>query len=95
MKNKTTAWLLALLLLGLWIHKFYLWSPWLWILYLIFCFTLIPAIIALFESLYIFSHTTENFNKRYNKDYKECSNCWEYVLRKAIICKHCNNKVWE
>ena len=64
--NKTTAALLALLLGGFGIHKFYMQKPYDGMMYLLFCWTLIPAIIAFFEALMLFSMTENNFDKKYN-----------------------------
>ncbi len=64
--NKTTAGFLALFLWWIWVHKFYLWSPILWLIYLFFCWTFIPAIIAFFEAISYFSYTNENWDKKYN-----------------------------
>lgn len=52
-KNPTTAVLLALFLGGLGIHKFYLGQTGLGVLYLIFCWTYIPSLIALIEAFVI------------------------------------------
>jgi len=52
-KNPTSAVLLALFLGGLGIHKFYMGQIGLGILYLIFCWTYIPAIIAFIEAFMI------------------------------------------
>jgi len=49
-KNPTTAVLLALFLGGLGIHKFYLGQTGMGVVYIIFCWTYIPAIIAFFEA---------------------------------------------
>lgn len=49
-KSPTTAVLLALFLGGLGIHKFYLGKAGMGILYLLFCWTYIPAVIAFFEA---------------------------------------------
>lgn len=48
-KNTTTAVLLALFLGGFGAHHFYMGKTGLGILYLVFCWTFIPAIIALIE----------------------------------------------
>jgi TM2 domain-containing membrane protein YozV len=48
-KNPTTAILLALFLGGLGAHKFYMGETGLGILYILFCWTYIPSIIAFFE----------------------------------------------
>lgn len=49
-KNPTTAVLLALFLGGLGAHKFYLGQTGMGFVYLLFCWTYIPAIISFFES---------------------------------------------
>ena len=67
MKKKFIAGILALFLGGLGIHKFYLDEPGKGILYLLFCWTFIPAIIAFFEALIIFFMSEEEFDKKYNK----------------------------
>ena len=54
--RRGTAVFLALILGGLGAHKFYLGSPGLGILYLLFCWTFIPSIIGFFEGLvYLFT----------------------------------------
>jgi hypothetical protein len=64
-KSRGIAVLLALFLGGLGIHKFYLDRPGWGIVYLLFSWTFIPAIIALFEGIgYIFT-TDEKFRERY------------------------------
>ena len=52
-KNQTTAVILALLLGGLGAHKFYLGNAGVGILYLLFCWTYIPSIIAFIEAFTI------------------------------------------
>lgn len=52
-KNPTTAVLLALFLGGLGIHKFYLGQTGMGIVYLLFCWTYIPSIIAFIEAFTI------------------------------------------
>lgn len=50
-KSKITAGLLALLLGGLGAHKFYLGKIGAGIAYLLFCWTFIPAVVALVEGI--------------------------------------------
>ena len=64
-KNKTVAGVLALLLGGLGIHKFYLGQIGKGIVYIIFCWTYIPAILALIEGIQILSMTEEKFQEKY------------------------------
>lgn len=62
-KNPTTAVLLALFLGGLGAHKFYLNQAGIGIVYLLFCWTYIPAIIAFIEAFTISGKVGE-YNKR-------------------------------
>jgi TM2 domain-containing membrane protein YozV len=66
MKNRTTAGLLALLLGGIGVHKFYLDRPGQGLLYLLFCWTFIPSFIALIEAIMYFSMSDAAFNAAYN-----------------------------
>lgn len=66
MKNRTTAAILALFLGGLGVHRFYLGAPVRGFLYLIFSFTLIPAILGFFTSLKLFAMSDREFNASYN-----------------------------
>jgi len=64
-KSRGTAIILALLLGGIGIHKFYLGRPGWGLLYLIFAWTFIPAVVAFIEFLiYAFSNE-ENFHLKY------------------------------
>jgi len=66
MKDKTTSALLAFILGGFGVHKFYLGKTGMGLLYLVFSLTYIPAIVAFIESLVLFSMTEKDFNKKYN-----------------------------
>jgi len=68
MKNKIVAGLLALFLGGFGIHKFYL-NQAIGVLYLLFFWTFIPAIIAFFEAIMLFVMNDSEFNNRYNFEY--------------------------
>ena len=67
MKNRTTAALLAFFLGGIGVHKFYLGRTAAGVLYLIFCWTAIPAIIAFVEFIIFLTMTDEAFNAKYNQ----------------------------
>ncbi len=67
MKSKTTAILLCFFLGGLGIHKFYLGQDGLGVIYLIFCWTLIPGIIAFFELLILAFMSDTEFNRQFNQ----------------------------
>ena len=62
-KSNTTAVLLALFLGGLGIHKFYLGETGLGILYLLFCWTYIPSIVAFFEA-FVISAKVGKYNRQ-------------------------------
>lgn len=63
-KSRTTAIILALFVGGLGIHKLYL-KDGKWWLYLIFCWTFIPAIIALYELIQYAMMSDEAFHAKY------------------------------
>ena len=65
-KSKILAGFLALLLGGLGAHKFYLGKTGIGFLYLIFCWSGIPAFISLFEALTIWSTSDKDFEREYN-----------------------------
>lgn len=67
-KNKLAAALLAIFLGGLGIHKFYLRKVGMGILYLIFCWTGIPAIIGFIEGIYYLCISGQTFNDKYNRN---------------------------
>lgn len=63
-KSKVTAGVLALLLGGIGIHKFYL-GAWGWgIVYILFVWTWIPAIIALVEGIRYLTLSDDEFNNK-------------------------------
>lgn len=64
-KNKIVAAILAIILGGLGIHKFYLGQTGKGILYLVFCWTYIPAILAFIEGIIILCSNDENFQIKY------------------------------
>ena len=63
--NKNVAGLLAILLGGLGIHKFYLGKGLTGVLYLIFCWTCIPGILGLVEGFQLLTMSVYDFNKKY------------------------------
>lgn len=65
-KSKGTAVVLAFFLGGLGVHKFYLNKPGQGVLYLLFCWTLIPAIIALIESIVMIATPTKAWDRKWN-----------------------------
>ena len=64
-RNKTTAALLAIFLGGLGMHKFYLGKPWIAVIYIVFCLTFIPSLVALIEGIAFLSMTDERFSEKY------------------------------
>lgn len=66
MQDKTTAGVLALLLGGLGVHKFYLGQTGIGIIYLVFCWTLIPAILGVVDGIILLTMDQREFDHRYN-----------------------------
>lgn len=64
-KSKIVAGVLALILGGLGIHKFYLGQTGKGVLYLLFCWAYIPSILAFIEGLMILCSNDENFQIKY------------------------------
>jgi TM2 domain-containing membrane protein YozV len=67
--RRSTAGLLSLLLGGLGVHHFYLGKPGAGFLFLILCWTFIPAIISLFTAIQYFSMTDDTFNRTVDKSH--------------------------
>jgi len=64
-RNKTTAGIFALLLGGLGIHKFYLGKIGMGIIYVLFCWTFIPAIAGFIEGIIYLSMSDQAFRAKY------------------------------
>ena len=64
-RNKTTAAILAIFLGGLGAHKFYLGKPWVAIVYIAFCWTFIPSLVALVEGVVYLSMSEAKFAAKY------------------------------
>ncbi len=64
-KSKIAAGLFAILLGGLGIHKFYLGRVGQGIIYILFCWTFIPAIIGLVEGIIYLSMSDQDFARKY------------------------------
>jgi len=67
MKNKTTAAILAFLLGGIGVHRFYLGQGGLGIMYLLFCWTFIPLVISFIDFIIFLTMNEDAFNDKYNK----------------------------
>ncbi len=65
-RSRTSAAVFALFLGGLGAHKFYLGHPGQGILYLLLCWTFVPAIVGLIEGIVYSSMSDQSFNARYN-----------------------------
>lgn len=68
MKNRVTAGLLAILLGGIGVHKFYLGKTAIGLVYLLFCWTGIPAIIGLVEGIIYLTQSDEEFRVKQELD---------------------------
>lgn len=64
-KSRSMAVLLAMILGGIGLHKFYLNKPGAGVLYLLFCWTFIPVILGFFEGLSYLSMSDKDFVNRY------------------------------
>lgn len=67
MKEKYSAVLLALIGGGIGLHKFYLGKTTSGILYAVFCWTLVPSILATIDAIYYLFMDKDEFEKSYNK----------------------------
>jgi TM2 domain-containing membrane protein YozV len=67
-KNKTTAAIFALFFGGVGVHHFYLGNIGLGVLYLLFFWTFIPALIALVEAIFLFAKSDQEFDRQYNNN---------------------------
>lgn len=65
-RNRSTAAIFAFFLGGLGAHKFYLGQPGFGIVYLLFCWTFVPAIIGFIEAIVYLSMSDVAFNAKYN-----------------------------
>lgn len=63
-KSRIAAGVFALVLGGLGIHKFYMGQIGMGILYLLFCWTGIPELVALIEGILYLTESDEKFNSR-------------------------------
>jgi TM2 domain-containing membrane protein YozV/ribosomal protein L40E len=66
-KSRIAAALLAFFLGGFGIHRFYLGHIGLGIVYLLFCWTFIPAIVAFIEFILFLTMSDETFNQKYGQ----------------------------
>lgn len=64
-KDRTTAGILAILLGGIGAHKFYLNETGMGILYLVFCWTFIPAIVGAIEGILYLTKSDVEFQQKY------------------------------
>lgn len=64
-RSRMSAALLAFFLGGLGIHKFYLGRSAAGVAYLLFCWTMVPSLIAFVESIMLFGMSDSEFARRY------------------------------
>lgn len=65
LKSRVTAAILAFLLGGLGFHKFYLGQTGWGLLYLVFCWTLIPSVVAFIEGIIYLMSSDAAFKRKY------------------------------
>ncbi len=89
MKDRTTAMLLSLFLGGIGIHKFYLGRKNAGIIYLVFFWTYIPAIVAIFEFFGFYFMSDREFNNKFNNgrssEIESAASYW--LARTTVIVK--------
>jgi len=66
LRSRSSAAIFAFFLGGLGVHKFYLGQPGLGVLYLLFCWTFVPAIAGFIEGIVYLSMSDESFAAKYN-----------------------------
>jgi TM2 domain-containing membrane protein YozV len=69
MKDKTTAAILAFFIGGIGIHRFYLGQAGLGIVYMLFCWTLIPSFVAFIDFIAFLAMSRQSFDLKYNNRY--------------------------
>lgn len=65
-RSKTTAGLLAIFFGGIGVHRFYLGQTGMGILYLVFCWTFVPAAIGVIDGISFFNMPLQRFDAKYN-----------------------------
>ena len=65
-RNKLATALLAFFLGGFGVHRFYLGNIGLGFLYLLFCWTFIPSLVAFIEFIYFLCLSEREFDRKYN-----------------------------
>lgn len=68
MKNKNTTCILAFFLGGIGAHRFYLNQIGVGMVYALLCWTFIPAIIGLVDSIIFLNMNENDFNAKYNQE---------------------------
>jgi TM2 domain-containing membrane protein YozV len=84
--NKRTATILCLFLGWLWCHQFYLRNYGRGTLYLIFCWTFIPAIISIYDLIILITTSKSKFDNLYNQEHIE------HKETLKLLKEHLNNK---
>lgn len=88
MKNKVTAALLAFFLGGFGVHRFYLGQVGRGILYLLFCWTPIPWIVAFIDFIVFLASNEKTFNFKYNQEFIQQIYPAQQVAPTVIINQH-------
>lgn len=89
MKNKIVAALLAFFFGWIGVHKFYLGENLAGVIYLLFCWTFIPSLVAFFEFLGLLLMSDERFNAKYNPGMIGGSN--NYPIERAVSATDTTN----
>lgn len=104
-KSKTTAVILALFLGDIGIHKFYLGQAGQGILYLLFCWTFIPVILAIIDIIIYLTMSEESFQAKYGGGYvanpqqmyqqpsQQFSQAQPNAQSQSVFCSSCGTRV--
>lgn len=107
-KSRTTAGLLALFLGGMGMHKFYLGKSLQGLVYLLFCWAVIPIFLGIAEGIRYLLMSDAEFQARYlagaldniggtfeptPKTHIKCPDCREMIPKEARVCKYCGCRV--
>jgi TM2 domain-containing membrane protein YozV/Tfp pilus assembly major pilin PilA len=82
-KSRTTAAILAILAGGFGTHRFYL-GQWWGVFYLLFCWTLIPGIVALVEGIVMLFSSQERWDQKYNDGIPTASSAAVTAIRVVL-----------